>query len=169
MGSQSRGGVGLAVYVTAVVVCPGLHLSRHAALATHQHGSAAAVEVSGSVADLVALGLEDAGSPAIVDCSLAALTLVDCDTPAHGTRRFGDRATDPTTPRLPPLDPRHGAGSVEHLGASLLASQTFVLTPPRVVETRLALFARPPLRSLLVTRTHDSRGPPPARPAQIDL
>jgi hypothetical protein len=154
--------------VTAVVVCPGLHLSRHAALAAHTHAGAA-VEVSGTVADLVALGLEDAGSPAVVDCSLAALTLVDCDTPSHGTRRFGDRPAEPDAPRIPPLDPRHGAGSAEHLGASLLAAQTFVLPPPPVVETRLGVFARPLVRSLFATRTHDSRGPPSPRPLSIDL
>ena len=159
MRSRWRGGIGLAVYLAAVVLCPALHLWHHAALGEHTHG-ATVVEVSGTVADLVALGLEDAGSPAIVDCSLAALTLVDCDTPSHGTRRFGDRAAEPATPRIPPIDLRHGAGSLEHLGASLVATQAFVLSPPHVVETRVALFARPSLRSLVIARTHDSRGPP---------
>src|SRR5262249_5215419 len=112
-----------------------------------------------SASDLVALGLEDVGAPAAVDCSLAAITLVDCDTPAHGTRRFGDSATR-SAPRAPLLDPRHGAGKLEHLGVSILAAQTFVLPPPPCGETRLAVFARPSLRSILPRLTHDSRGPP---------
>jgi hypothetical protein len=158
--SRRQGWLGLAVYVAAVVVCPAAHLSHHASAATSEHGhGAAGVELPSASADLLALGLEDVGAPAVVDCTFAALTLADCETPSHGTRHFGDSAP-PTTPRLPELDPRHGAGKLEHLAVSILAARTFVLPPPRLPETRVAIFARPSLLSLVARLTHESRGPP---------
>jgi hypothetical protein len=158
--SRLQGWLGLAVYVAAVVVCPAAHLSHHATAATgdHTHGPGA-VELPSAAADLVALGLEDVGAPAVVDCSLAALTLADCETPSHGTRHFGDTAPA-SPPRAPQLDPRHGAGKLEHLGVSILAAQTFVLPPPLLPEARVALCARPSLFSLVARLTHESRGPP---------
>jgi hypothetical protein len=157
--SRRQGWIGLAVYVAAVVVCPAAHLSHHAAAATIDHTHGPAAELPSASADLVALGLEDVGAPAVVDCALAALTLADCETPSHGTRRFGDIAP-PTTPRAPQLDPRHGAGQLEHLGVSVLASQPFVLPPPRRRATRVATFTCPSLLSLVPRLTHESRGPP---------
>jgi hypothetical protein len=158
--SRLQGWSGFAVYAAAVVVCPAAHLSHHAATVAldHTHGAAAA-ELPSAAPDLVALGLEDVGAPAVVDCSLADLTLVDCETPAHGVRRFGG-AAPAAPPRFPQLDPRHGAGQLEHLGVSILASQTFVLPPPRLPETRVATFSRPSLFSLVARLTHESRGPP---------
>jgi hypothetical protein len=158
MRSRLHGWIGVAVYVAAVVICPAAHLSHHAATNDHRHDAVAAVEPPSAAADLVALGLEDVGAPAAVDCALAALTLADCETPAHGTRHFGDAARSaPTAPRL---DPHHGAGSLEHLAVSILVAPTFVLPPPRLPEARLDSCARPSLLSVVPRLTHTSRGPP---------
>jgi hypothetical protein len=158
--SRRQGWLAVAVYVAAVVLCPAAHLSHHAAAATieHTHGAGEA-ELPAAAPDLVALGLEDVGAPAVVDCALAAITLVDCETPAHGTRRFGDVAPS-APPSFPPLDPRHGAGKLEHLGVSILAARTFVLPPPRRPEARLPICARPSPFSFAARLTHESRGPP---------
>ncbi len=153
----------LAVYVTAAVVCPALHLSHHAvAGADHTHGGAAPVAAAPGAAavDLAALGLADVSAPAVVDCTLAALTLADCDTPADGPRHFGDDTGRDQPPPPAPIDVRHGAGSLEHLGALALASSPVTLPPPLLRETRLAIFARPPLRSLEFALAQHSRGPP---------
>jgi hypothetical protein len=163
MQQRLRYSAGIALYLTAVVVCPGLHLSHHAAAHAHDGGGLEGDELPehAIAADLVALGLEDVGAPSRVDCTLAALTLADCDTPAHGVRRFGDaRAHRPEQHDRRNLDPRHGAGALEHLGASLLAARAFELPPPRCPETRLELIARPVAVSLAFRRPHFSRGPP---------
>jgi hypothetical protein len=177
---------GLAVYLAAVVVCPGLHLVHHADGTAHAHdgGGAAGAAPGGAgsagaagwsngaggehsvAADLVALGLEDVGAASPIDCTLAPLTLADCDAPAHGVRRFGDPAAAAAAGHPPShpsnLDPRHGAGTLAHLGVSLLAARAFVLPPPRCPETRVAVVLAPVPVSVAFRRTWPSRGPPAA-------
>ncbi len=161
MRSRVKGWIGLAAYVAAAVIHPGAHLLRHAAAGEeHAHDGAPSEALTNASADLVALGLEDVGAPAAVDCSLAAVTLVDCETPSHGARRFGDDSHRQTAPSAPTFDPRHGAGSAEHLGVSILAAATFTLPAPNFHKQRLCVFALPRLSSLAVALTHDSRGPP---------
>jgi hypothetical protein len=151
---------GLALYLAAVVVCPGLHLTQHADLvAAHAHDSGD--DEHSVAADLVALGLEDVGAPSRVDCSLAALTLVDCEAPAHGVRRFGDaQRTLPDGHRPTHSSHRHGGDALEHLAASLLAVRAFVLPPPRCRETRRERAQRPVAVSVAFRRSYESRGPP---------
>jgi hypothetical protein len=147
-----KGWLGLAIYLAAAVLHPAAHLWHHQA--AHAH----AVELPNVSADLVALGLEDVGAPAVVDCSLASLTMVDCEMPSHGTRRFGDDLDQ--TPRAPAFDPRHGEGRPEHLGVSVLAEQRFILPAPLVHDTRVPEFPLPTPSALAIALTHDSRGPP---------
>lgn len=160
MRSRLKGWLAVAAYVTAAVICPAAHLWHHSvAGANHTHGASETTAHVALALDLATLGLGDVGAPAVVDCSLAAFTLADCDTPTHETRHFGDdSASGPSMP--PPIDIRHGAGSLEHLGVSILAVRSFMLPPPLLRETRLAVFARPALRSLDLTLTLRSRGPP---------
>jgi hypothetical protein len=161
MRHRPHGLCALAVYFTAAVVCPALHLSHHAAAgADHTHGIAAHEAPVAAALDLAALGLADVSAPAVVDCALADLTLADCDTPSDGPRHFGDDTGRDAPPPPAPIDVRHGAGSLEHLGAWILASSPITLPPPLLRETRLAVFARPPLRSLELALPHHSRGPP---------
>jgi hypothetical protein len=154
----------LAVYLAAVVVCPALHLVEHArGLGAHVHGAARVAESGAAPADLVLLGLEDVAAAPTIDCGLAALTLVDCASPAHGTRRFGDAAPARDGAQAPPdLDPAHGAGSFEHLGVSILAARAFVLPPPSAATRRIALAGEPVRVSLHLRLTHHPRGPPAA-------
>lgn len=178
--------VALVAYLAAALVHPALH-QRHHALhgADHVHGASgtgvihqpdAAHALTPEVvahhaafdADLAALDLAEvavAGALA-VDCGLAAFTGATCDEPSAGhPHNFGDELLArththaPGTP--PPFDPRHGAGSLEHLGASILASRTFVLAPPPrpILFVLVDVTAHQPAP---VTRTtHDPRGPPP--------
>jgi hypothetical protein len=156
--------VALAVYITAAVVCPALHLSHHAAHgADHTHGPADVGEPAAPVAvsvELAALGLAEVSAPALVDCALADFTLADCATPTPAPRHFGDDAARDRQPTPVPIDIRHGAGSLAHLGAWCLAALPITLPPPLLRETRLAVFTRPPLRSLDFALTLHSRGPP---------
>ena len=167
MRGRLRGLVALAVYITAAVVCPALHLSHHAAYgADHTHGvagpeaPAVRVEPVAVSVELAALGLGDVSAPAVVDCALADFTLADCTTPTAAPRHFGDDAARDRQPPPAPIDIRHGAGSLAHLGAWCIASLPVTLPPPLLRETRVAIFARPPLRSLDFPLALHSRGPP---------
>lgn len=172
---------GLAVYLTAVLVYPELHRLHHVRFgADHVHGSLGTVYQSAAPADertvsdhhaafdldLASLGLADVAQAGAltVDCALAAYTGVDCAAarPEH-EHNFGDElfARHHQHRHEPDFDPQHGAGSLEHLGASVLASRTFVLPPPAVAASRLVVDARPLAPSLAPRRTHQSRGPPP--------
>jgi hypothetical protein len=179
-------GFGLVVYVTAALVYPGLHRLHHARFgADHVHGALGTVRLDDDNDDNAdaatvfdhhrafdlewqALDLADVAHAGTltVDCELAAYSGVDCSAarPDHA-HNFGDEllARQHHAHRhAPDVDPEHGAGSFEHLRASLLTSLPIALPPPSS-PARFALdTARPVAPSLPSRRQPSSRGPPRA-------
>lgn len=169
----------LAVYLAAALVYPELHRRHHARFgADHVHDALGTIALGDAAersvfdhhaafdADLASLGLADVAHAGAltVDCALAGFTGVDCTgaRPDHA-HNFGDDlfARHHEHRRPHDADPRHGAGSLEHLGASVLASRTFVLPPPTAAVLWRHADARPVAPSLAPRRAHPSRGPPP--------
>ncbi len=166
-------GAALAIYVAGALVGPWVHQRHHAIHGedhahtagggvassgghTHAPGDSSHAAMDEALAMLELAEVASAGVP-LVDCELAAYTLVDCSeaTPAHAVA-FGD---DVQTSRAP-VDLEHGKNSLEHLGAQLLASApTIALTPPSIEQLR---HLPPPLVSVR-TRSQPAqacRGPP---------
>jgi hypothetical protein len=169
----------LVVYLAAALLNPELHRRRHGRFgADHVHNALGAIEPAPaardelSIADhhaafdeiLQALDLADVAHAGVlaVDCSLAAYTGVDCSTVrGDHPHSFGDQLLARHAHRRPiDTDPRHGAGSLEHLGASAIASRVFVLAPPERPRMRV-IDARAPIAPSLERHfPHDCRGPP---------
>jgi hypothetical protein len=169
---RRTGGVALAVYLFAVLASPALHRLHHAVYGDdHVHtplGMVALPHEQEHVAfdaDLAALELAEvatAGTLA-VDCALADYTLAECGASALGDHphNFGDELLARTHRHAPrPFDPTHGAGSPEHLGASLLAARVIVVPPPSL--PLIAILSAGTLRSFssIARFTHAPRGPP---------
>jgi hypothetical protein len=167
----------LAAYLAAAIALPVLHRRHHALHgADHVHGAlgttyfanveGAAFHHAAFDADLAALELADVAhaGTAAVDCALAEYTLVVCDDPASAhAHNFGDQLlahSHQPTPPPPPIDPSHGAGALEHLGASLLGAAPFVLPPPARPAARIPVEKSAPAFASAPRFTHAPRGPP---------
>lgn len=172
----------LASYLATVLFVPLLHRLHHEAYGDdHVHTASGTVyerrlpapapadeaaHHAAFDADLAALDLVDVAHAGVmlVDCELAGYTTASCAAGAATAHphTFGDEllARAHRHSRSRPLDPRHGAGSVEHLGASLLATRAFLLPAPTqpFVAFRLELPYRSYRAPERITRT--SRGPP---------
>jgi hypothetical protein len=173
-------GIALVAYLATVLLYPALHQHHHALhgddhvhldLATIFFAEPPIVEAravdyqhNDFDADFASLDLTDVAEAGAlpVDCSLAAYTLTECaDTQAQHPHRFGDELL--AHGKHPPSrarDPRHGLGSLEHLGTSFLAAKIQMLPPPLAPETRVAAAVVLASHSHAARITRDSRGPP---------
>lgn len=161
-------GVALVAYLWAALAAPVLHRVHHLTHgADHVHTPAGTVPLhqhpvdethQAFDADLAALDLAEAATAGTlaIDCGLAQYTLADC-APGDHPRRFGDQLRHPVPA---PVDPDHGAGSPEHLGASLLVASAFVLPPP--ARPLIFVLSAQSVRTLpsQARFTHAPRGPP---------
>ncbi|HZS40584.1 MAG TPA: hypothetical protein VFF06_27315 [Polyangia bacterium] len=175
--SRLQACVVLAGYLAAAIALPVLHRRHHALHgADHVHGAFgtvyfaapsiedAAFHHAAFDADLAALELADVAhaGTAAVDCALAEYTLVVCDDPASShAHNFGDQLLAHAHSRPPqPIDPAHGSGALEHLGASLLGAAPFTLPPPARPMARLPVEESPRAFASAPRFTHAPRGPP---------
>jgi hypothetical protein len=181
-----RAALSLVAYLATALLYPELHRLHHARFgADHVHGALGTVFFHGHAAgaaepsvfdhhrafdlDWASLDLADVAHAGTltVDCSLAAYTGVECsDAHPEHEHNFGDellaREHAHAPAHAPDVDPAHGAGSLEHLAASLLTARPIALPPPASSTLAAFVAARPVTPALATRRTQPSRGPPAA-------
>jgi hypothetical protein len=172
----------IVAYVAAALVWPAVHRRHHALHgADHRHvglGTIYLHDAAGGDSDVahthaqsdLDLGAIDLAEVAqagtlVVDCNLQTFTLVDCAQPRPDhPHNFGDEmlARAPHSHAPPTDDVDHGAGSLEHLRLSFVASQPILLPPPARAAVRLFADRVAPPPVVLVPSTHAARAPPPS-------
>ncbi|MEO6951771.1 MAG: hypothetical protein ABI321_08150 [Polyangia bacterium] len=166
-------------YLLAIVVVPELHRLHHARYgADHEHTASGTIytheetsadlgshhaEFDATLADLGLAEVATAGT-LTVDCAYTELTLATCDAAATTThaRTFGDDLLARTHHHHAPADPHHGAGSLEHLSALLIASAPLYLVPPVQPFVLLEVVVGHETPAFALRTTCDARGPPRA-------